>query len=60
MILSKIEQIRKDLRENPLKTQKDRLKFKRQVINCVDDYLKYILKDYEDLHTELRKKLKNK
>ena len=55
MILSKPDQIRKDLRDNPLKTKSDRLKFKKQVIDSVDDYLQYILTDFGDMTDRLKK-----
>ena len=55
MILSKPDQIRKDLRDNPLKTKNDRLKFKKQVIDSVDDYLQYILTDFGDMTDRLKK-----
>tara|TARA_B110000459_G_scaffold148461_1_gene161802 strand:+ start:129 stop:326 length:198 start_codon:yes stop_codon:yes gene_type:complete len=55
MILSKPDQIRKDLRDNPLKTAKDKKKFKKQVIDSVDDYLQYILTDFGDMTDRLKK-----
>ncbi len=60
MIISKPELIRKSIRNNPLKTDKQKFRFKKQVINAVDDYLKYILSDFVDMHTKLSKKLKKK
>ena len=55
MILSKADQIRKELRDNPLKTAKDKKKFKKQVIDSVDDYLQYILTDFGDMTDRLKK-----
>ena len=55
MILSKPDQIRKDLRDNPLKTAKDKNKFKKQVMDSVDDYLQYILTDFGDMTDRLKK-----
>ena len=55
MILSKADQIRKELRDNPLKTAKDKKKFKKQVIDAVDDYLQYILTDFGDMTDRLKK-----
>jgi len=45
---------------NPLNTEKQKLKFHKQVITDVDDYLKYILTDFTKMHTQLSKKLKRK
>jgi|TARA_B110000211_G_scaffold223199_1_gene272786 hypothetical protein len=55
MILSKADQIRKELQDNPLKTAKDKKKFKKQVIDSVDDYLQYILTDFGDMTDRLKK-----
>ena len=55
MILSQADQIREDLRNNPLKTAKDKKKFKKQVIDSVDDYLQYILTDFGDMTDKLKK-----
>ena len=55
MILSQPDQIRKDLKDNPLKTAKDKKKFKKQVIDSVDDYLQYILTDFGDMTDRLKK-----
>ena len=55
MILSKADQIRKELQDNPLKTAKDKKKFKKQVIDAVDDYLQYILTDFGDMTDRLKK-----
>ena len=55
MILSQADQIREDLRNNPLKTAKDKKKFKKQVIDSVDDYLQYILTDFGDMTDRLKK-----
>ena len=55
MILSQTDQIRKELRDNPLKTAKDKKKFKKQVIDSVDDYLQYILTDFGDMTDKLKK-----
>ena len=55
MILSQAEQIREDIRNNPLKTAKDKKKFKKQVIDAVDDYLQYILTDFGDMTDRLKK-----
>ena len=37
MILSKVEQVRKDIKDNPLKTAKDKKRFKKLVLDNVDD-----------------------
>ena len=55
MILSKADQIRKELQDNSLKTAKDKKKFKKQVIDSVDDYLQYILTDFGDMTDRLKK-----
>ena len=55
MILSQADQIREELRNNPLKTAKDKKKFKKQVIDSVDDYLQYILTDFGDMTDRLKK-----
>ena len=55
MILSQADQIREDLRNNPLKTAKDKKKFKKQVIDSVDDYLQFILTDFGDMTDRLKK-----
>ena len=55
MILSKADQIRKELQDNPLKTAKDKKKFKKQVIDSVDDYLQFILTDFGDMTDRLKK-----
>jgi hypothetical protein len=55
MILSQADQIRKELRDNPLKTAKDKKKFKKQVMDSVDDYLQYILTDFGDMTDRLKK-----
>ena len=55
MILSQAEQIREELRNNPLKTAKDKKKFKKQVMDSVDDYLQYILTDFGDMTDRLKK-----
>jgi len=55
MILSQAEQIREDIRNNPLKTAKDKKKFKKQVLDSVDDYLQYILTDFGDMTDRLKK-----
>ena len=55
MILSKPDQVRKDIKDNPLKTAKDKKRFKKQVIDSVDDYLQYILTDFEDMTDKLKK-----
>ena len=55
MILSQADQIREDLRNNPLKTAKDKKKFKKQVLDSVDDYLQYILTDFGDMTDRLKK-----
>jgi len=55
MILSQPDQIRKDLKDNPLKTAKDKKRFKKQVIDSVDDYLQYILTDFGDMTDKFKK-----
>ena len=55
MILSKPEQVRKDIKDNPLKTAKDKKRFKKQVLDNVDDYLSYILTDFGNMTDKLSK-----
>ena len=55
MILSQPDQIRKDIKDNPLKTAKDKKRFKKQVLDNVDDYLNYILTDFENMTDKLKK-----
>ena len=55
MILSKPEQVRKDIKDNPLKTAKDKKRFKKQVLDNVDDYLNYILADFGNMTDKLKK-----
>ena len=55
MILSKPEQVRKDIKDNPLKTVKDKKRFKKQVLDNVDDYLNYILEDFGNMTDKLKK-----
>jgi len=55
MILSKPEQVRKDIKDNPLKTAKDKKRFKKQVLDNVDDYLNYILTDFGNMTDKLKK-----
>ena len=55
MILSKPDQVRKDIKDNPLKTAKDKKKFKKQVLDNVDDYLNYILTDFGNMTDKLKK-----
>ena len=55
MILSQPDQIRKDLKDNPLKTAEDKKRFKKQVIDSVDDYLQYILTDFGDMTDKFKK-----
>ena len=55
MILSKPDQVRKDIKDNPLKTAKDKRRFKKQVLDNVDDYLQYILTDFGNMTDKLKK-----
>jgi hypothetical protein len=55
MILSKPDQVRKDIKDNPLKTAKDKKIFKKQVLDNVDDYLNYILEDFGNMTDKLKK-----
>ena len=55
MILSKPEQVRKDIKDNPLKTAKDKKRFKKQVLDNVDDFLNYILTDFGNMTDKLKK-----
>ena len=48
------------IKNNHLNTDKQKFKFKKKVMNAVDDYLKYILSDFTEMHTQLSKKLKRK
>jgi|TARA_B110000858_G_C17631988_1_gene393943 hypothetical protein len=49
-------EIKLSIRNNPLNTDKQKFRFKKKVLNAVDDYLKYILSDFTAMHTELSKK----
>lgn len=54
--------IRQSIVDNPLNTDKQKLKFKKDVLNAVDDYLKFILKDIASMHSKLKRnynKIKN-
>ena len=42
---------------NSLNTEKQKLKFKKQVIAAVSDYLKFILSDFEHTHKKLKRKI---
>ena len=55
MILSKPEQVRKDIKDNTLKTAKDKKRLKKQVLDNVDDYLSYILTDFGNMTDKLSK-----
>ena len=55
MILSKPDKVRKDIKDNPLKTAKDKKRFKKQVLDNVDDYLNYILTDFGNMTDKLKK-----
>ena len=55
MILSKPEQVRKEIKDNPLKTAKDKKRFKKLVLDNVDDYLNYILEDFGNMTDKLNK-----
>jgi len=55
MILSKSEQARIDVRDNPLKTERDKKRFKKQVLDNVDHYLSYILTDFRNMTDKLKK-----
>ena len=55
MILSKPEQVRKEIKDNLLKTAKDRKRFKKLVLDNVDDYLNYILTDFGNMTDKLNK-----
>ena len=57
---SKLEKIRHSVLNNPLKTEKQIFRFKKQVINAVDDYLKYILSDISKMYKQLQRKTKIK
>ena len=43
-----------------VKTEKQIFRFKKQVINAVDDYLKYILSDISKMYKQLQRKTKIK
>ena len=43
---------------NSLNTEIQKLKFKKQVIAAVSDYLKFILSDFEHMHKKLKRKIK--
>lgn len=47
--------MRKDIKYNPLKTAKDKKRFKKQVLDNVDDYLNYILTDFGNMTDKLKK-----
>ena len=55
MILSKSEQARIDVRDNPLKTERDKKRFKKQILDNVDHYLSYILTDFGTMTDKLKK-----
>ena len=55
MILSKPERVRKEIKDNPLKTAKDKKRFKKLVLDNVDDYLNYILTDFGNMTDKLNK-----
>jgi len=55
MILSKSEQARIDVRDNPLKTERDKKRFKKQILDNVDHYLSYILTDFRNMTDKLKK-----
>ena len=46
------------IKYNPLNTEKDKLRFKKQIMNAVDHYLKYILSDFAKMHKQLKRKIK--
>ena len=57
MFRSKLEGIRQSILDNPLNTDNQKLRFKKQVLNAVDDYLKFILKDIATMHKKLKRKV---
>ena len=55
MTLSKGQKIRMEIRENPLKTERDKKRFKKQILDLVNDYLMFLLDEFADKHKKLEK-----
>ena len=55
MKLSKGEKIRIEIRDNPLKTDRDKKRFKKQVLDLVNDYVMFVLDEFGERHMKLEK-----
>jgi|TARA_B110000971_G_C19608425_1_gene319272 hypothetical protein len=55
MTLSKGEKIRIAIRDNPLKTDRDKKRFKKQVLDLVNDYVMFVLDEFGERHMKLEK-----
>ena len=55
MKLSKGEKIRIEIRDNPLKTDRDKKRFKKQVLDLVNDYVMFLLDEFGERHMKLEK-----
>jgi len=55
MTLSKGEKIRIEIRDNPLKTDRDKKRFKKQVLDLVNDYVMFVLDEFGQRHMKLEK-----
>jgi DNA polymerase sigma len=55
MTLSKGEKIRVAIRDNPLKTDRDKKRFKKQVLDLVNDYVMFVLDEFGERHMKLEK-----
>ena len=55
MTLSKGEKIRIAIRDNPLKTDRDKKRFKKQVLDLVNDYVMFVLDEFGQRHMKLEK-----
>ena len=58
MMLSKTQENCQKFKYQPLKTQKDIKKLKKQLITIMSDHLDYLLEDFKIKEKELNKKLK--
>jgi hypothetical protein len=58
MMLSKTQENCQKFKYQPLKTQKDIKKLKKQIITIMSDYLDNLLQDFAIKEKELNKKLK--
>ena len=58
MMLSKTQENCQKFKYQPLKTNKDIKKLKKQLITIMSDHLDYLLEDFKIKEKELNKKLK--